>query len=218
MIPCDQLKALLRHLGCEEIVADQIQSANPNIFVGEEIYSAFCTAHMQGKLPSFGIILSFLVSHSKYKAYLDLTRVYLTQFKSNPSVKNLEGSKYSMEFLKCVLVERGVVHRGSIPSSPLGDKEREILFRELSLKIVRVWKMFARLFGLDDSTIDSIAVRYASQMPQEASYQMLLRLANRFPSISYSHILSVLQVISFNAGAPIVDALLYIERQCFLVH
>ena len=218
MIPCDQLKALLRHFHCEEIVADQIQSANPNNFVGEQIYSAFCTAHMQGKLPSFGIILSFLERHPNYKAYLDLTRAYLTQFKSNPSIKNLEGSEYSIEFLKWVLAERGMVHCGSIPSSPLSDEEQRILFRELSLKIVLVWKMFARLFGLDDSTINSIAVHYTPQMPEDISYQMLLRLALVVPSISYSHILSVLQVISFDAGAPIFDALSFIEKQCFLVH
>jgi hypothetical protein len=215
VIPQRDLEKLASHLHCERIVVEQIESAHPLHHVGERIYDVFQRTHVPGKQSSFASIFTFLAGDTKYGILLNLARAYFLRFKKDPAVQVLKGPEYSTVFMKWILKELQMSPNKATPVTPLSEKEREVLFRDFALRIVSVWKIFARFFALEDSSIHSIAIQYSEHKPEEASYQMLLCLAQEFPSISYFNIHCALWILSLGTGA-VSDALHFISHQSLL--
>ena len=227
MVPKDQLAALGGALGLTPLTIDQVMSDHaPGSKVGEGAYEMLKRASGSQQHLTFGKILLGLNEIDRSDNLVPILRSYiqsrlLVQSLSRTSSGTPEESESSGDPSALFIAWLHDNHPTLVPrASSIGidaviqPEEQLTLFRDLSQRMVCVWRMVGRLLGLPDWKIDEIGIegRASGDGECESCYQMLLRWVDhsqRPEDITYGRLLTALELTSLGVGAAL-DAIHYL--------
>ena len=221
MVPQDLLKALGEYLGLSSLIIDQVMSscsAGNALSIGERAYEMFRRASTSIEQPlTFGRIFQSLHEIDRSDKLVPILRSYVLSFKmATPVEENGSISKCFFVWLRENHPER-IDLCGTQDDRIISQNNsfRSGLFRDLSPKLVCVWRMVGRLLGLSDSAISEIDIAHSSEQNRvnESCYQMLLKWADSLDQsdITYYRLMAALKVTSRGTGAA-NDAIFYLHR------
>ena len=229
MVPKDQLAALGGALGLTPLTIDQVMSDHaPGSKVGEGAYEMLKRASGSQQHLTFGKILLGLNEIDRSDNLVPILRSYiqsrlLVQSLSRTSSGTPEESESSGDPSALFIAWLHDNHPTLVPrASGIGidaviqPEEQLTLFRDLSQRMVCVWRMVGRLLGLPDWKIDEIGIegRASGDGECESCYQMLLRWVDhsqRPEDIKYGRLMTTLELTSLGVGAAL-DAIRYLYR------
>ena len=212
LLPDSMLFDVARQVRLDELQLQHVQSLPQQCGEGERMYNLFKRAVTSGSLSSFQQLRGCLLKHQSCQCLVSIVDSYLA-FRSSIDISSgdpHEGSRYQLltNFLQWARTQLN----HTLPTTPDQDgsliiaKDDQVeVFLSLCKHLCSVWKMAARLLGLEDSTIDELVAQYYVQYgPCECIYQMLHKWAGSCstPSdVSYVQLHVALSIIKLGTCA-----------------
>ena len=212
LLPENMLSDVARQVGLDELQFQHVQSLPLQCGVGERMYDLFNRAVSSGSLLSFEQLKACFSKHQSCRRLVSFVDSYLT-FRSSLSTSSSgshEDSRYQLltNFLQWA---RNQLNH-SVPTTPdqdgsliIAEDDQRKVFLGLCKQICSVWKMVARLLGLEDSTIDELVAEHFVRFgPSMCIYEMLRKWAGSCPTpsaVSYVQLHVTLSVIKLGTCA-----------------
>ena len=214
LLPHSMLFDVARQVGLDELQLQHVQSLPLQCGEGERMYDLFKRAVSSGSLSSFEQMRACLSNHRSCQRLVSIVDSYLS-FRSSlntSSSGSYEDNRYQLLTSFLQWARNQLIDNHVLPTTPdqddslvIANNDKVEVFLGLNKHLCSVWKMAARLLGLEDSTIDELVAEYYVRFgPCECIYQMLCKWAGSCPTpsdVSYVQLHVVLSIIKLGTCA-----------------
>ena len=228
IVPQQFVPSISRALGLSDVDLQRIQSDTSSVDVGELLYQVFSEV-LSRENSSFSKYL-IVFTHSDIdldptvkdrvvhiiRSYINYKQLGYDTTSSTDETAVENGCHNLLRFLRWAEVTLECLQVPRPSQKPIGsESRRQNLFKSLSIRIIHVWKMIARLLLLEDHVIDGIVYSSSSMAlgtPGDMCCQMLFSWAMQTVNqseVTYDNLVTVLRVIACCHGNKLVADALY---------